>query len=76
MNLYYLQQDERDDWDTYDSMVVCAENEEKAKEIHPDGTWEFNDTWASKPENVKCTYIGVAANSVKEGIVCASFNAG
>ena len=37
MNLYYVWQDENNDYDTYDSFVVCAENEEEAKNTHPDG---------------------------------------
>lgn len=47
MNLYIISQDINNDYDTYDSAVVCAEDEEDAREIHPseyithhrDGTW-------------------------------------
>lgn len=75
MNLYYVWQNENDDRDTYDSFVVCAENEEEARHTHPDGKWSLC-TWASSPDNVKCKLIGVAAESVEKGIVIASFNAG
>lgn len=77
MKLYYLWQDENNDYDTYDSCVVCAESEEEAKKIHPDGDGNFKRcTWASCPENVKCELIGIATDNVEKGVVIASFNAG
>ena len=77
MNLYYLWQDENKDYDTYDSCVVCAENEEEAKSIHPDENWGWRScTWASSVENVKCELIGIATDNVEKGVVIASFNAG
>ena len=36
MNIYKISQTVNDDWDTYDSAVVAAENEEEAKKINPD----------------------------------------
>lgn len=47
MNLYKLSQTINEDYDTYDSAIVCAENEEEARHIHPsefvthykDGKW-------------------------------------
>ena len=35
MNIYLLSQSEVDGYDTYDSCVVAAENEEDARQIHP-----------------------------------------
>ena len=35
MNLYLLTQYTNDNYDTYDSCVVCAENPKEAKKIHP-----------------------------------------
>ena len=35
MKLYLISQDINDDWDTYDSAVVVAENEVDARSIHP-----------------------------------------
>lgn len=77
MNLYFVWQDENNDYDTYDSFVICAENEEEAKNTHPDGgeNWR-RSTWASCPEKVKCELIGKASDNVEKGIVIASFNAG
>ena len=37
MNLYLLTQDVNMGWDTYDSAIVCAESEEEAVKIHPNG---------------------------------------
>ena len=77
MNLYYVWQDENNGYDTYDSFVVCAENEEEAKNTHPDGDGNWRRyTWASSPEKVKCELIGTASDNVERGIVIASFNAG
>ncbi len=55
MNIYKLSQTVNDGYDTYDSCVVCAENEEKAKRIHPSNTWkhsgyyddELKEFWAT-----------------------------
>lgn len=35
MNLYKISQDVNDDYDTWDSAIVCAENENEARKIHP-----------------------------------------
>lgn len=35
MNIYKLSQNINNGYDTYDSCVVCAENEEEARLIHP-----------------------------------------
>ncbi len=80
MNLYLIYQNENNDYDTYDSVVVCAESEEEARDIHPNQysrerkEWSTDD-WCLK-ENVKARYLGVADISLEKGVVCASFNAG
>jgi hypothetical protein len=76
MNLYLLSQTEHDDYDTYDSCVVAAENAEDARKIHPSPGGYTSYTWASDPKNVTVKLIGVAALGVKAGVVLASFNAG
>jgi len=47
MNIYKLSQNINDDYNTYDSCVVCAENEEEARLIHP--SWVVthcdNENW-------------------------------
>ncbi len=81
MNIYLLTQDVTVGYDTYDSAIVCAESEEEAVKIHPNGEiwgtvsqWDY--TWAENPSLVKCRRIGVADKSIEKGVVLASFNAG
>lgn len=84
MNLYLIYQDSRDGYDTYDSAVVCAANEDEARQIHPSGhewSWEYEKrdigaSWAATPDDVKVKLIGLAADGVEPGRVLASFNAG
>ena len=35
MNLYHVSQSKNSDYDTYDSMVVCAPDEDTARRMHP-----------------------------------------
>ena len=49
MKLFLISQNENNGWDTYDSAVVAAEDEEAARRIHPseftDGWDEYNTSW-------------------------------
>lgn len=78
MKLYLLTQFEVSGWDTYDSVVVAAPNEEVAQNIHPAGSsWPCRDnSWCSFPQHVKAEYLGEAADYICEGVICASYNAG
>ena len=84
LNLYLLEQDVNDDYDTFDSCVVAAENEDDARLMHPHGltwtgeTWEGSRFWGvwAPPDNVSVELIGVAAPTQTEGLIIASFNAG
>lgn len=81
MKLYLLSQTERNGYDTFDSCIVCAENENDAKQISPmEGCKTFDEYkyhhWASCAENVKCVQIGIANEWTKAGLILASFNAG
>jgi hypothetical protein len=83
MLLFLISQRENRDYDTYDSAVVCAESEEAARQMHPNGqgavmwgeTWAFSD-WCSSPDKVTVKLIGEASPDLAAGVVCASFNAG
>jgi len=87
MKLYRIWQDVNNNYDTYDSAVVCAENEEEARKIHPDGTYDYPEdedleimdeeygSWVKK-KYVKVEYIGEAREGLKKGVIVASFNAG
>lgn len=91
MKLFHLYQNVSNGYDTYDSCVVVAENEELARQIHPDGvtlqsyagrdnlprSW-YSD-WATDPKDVIVTYIGEyvpGENDTDNPVICASFNAG
>lgn len=81
MNLYLISQDQNDDYDTYDSAVVCAESEDDAMAMHPNGSvceWPVTGftTWAFSQDAIVVKLIGVAGNEIPRGVVCASFNAG
>jgi hypothetical protein len=80
MKLYLISQEVNDDYDTYSDAVVCAENENDAKLIRPDGkeckeNIDNYDSWCAL-RDVKCEYIGEAKQELKRGVVCASFHAG
>jgi hypothetical protein len=79
--LYKIWQTENSSYDTYDSMVVAAYSEEKAKQIHPNrdyGGWDsYRRAWASSSDDVHAQLIGLAFKGIQpDEIVLASFNAG
>lgn len=81
MKLYKIFQTVNNDYDTYDSAIVCAESVDDAKKINPGykkETTEKNDVYDSwcKLSEVQVEYIGQAKSGLERGIICASFNAG
>lgn len=80
MKLYMISQNENSKYDTYDSAVVAAETEDKARNILPsgyeDGFGGLYSTWCSSPDKVKVEYLGEAKEGTKPGVICSSFNAG
>jgi hypothetical protein len=81
MKLYLLTQDEVTGYDIFDSMVVCAKNEDDARVIHPDvyskdpwSTQRYCRSWCGSPAKVIVKLIGTAKPGTKAGIVCSSFN--
>jgi len=79
MNLYLLSQGVNNGYETYDSAVVCAETEEKARFIHPDrhAIWDNHgiESWC-EPKDVCVELIGIAVEGMKVGVVCASYSLG
>jgi len=80
MKIYKIIQSINNDYDTYDSAVVYAENEEEAREIHPNcaimnSQYDYIQTWAL-PSDIKVEYIGEAPHITEKGVTLASFNAG
>jgi hypothetical protein len=83
MKLYHISQNKVRGYDTYSDAVVCAESEEDAKTIHPNGwsdlpPWNegFRGCWCDLAEEVKAKYLGEACEGIERGIICASFHAG
>ena len=81
MNLYRISQESNNDYDTYDSAIVCAKDETTAKAIHPgaDKEWPSGSKywdWCATPDQVAAKLIGAAAPGLPVGVVLASFNAG
>uniref|UniRef100_A0A6M3K9T3 Uncharacterized protein n=1 Tax=viral metagenome TaxID=1070528 RepID=A0A6M3K9T3_9ZZZZ len=84
MKLYRISQEVNNDYDTYDSAVVCAESESEARIIVPGGEdiefggekeYWMNNVW-TVPESVSVEYLGEARPDLPKGVVLASFNAG
>lgn len=83
-NLYLITQKENTGYDTYDGAVVCAPDEETARNMNPSTgkpmtvvDWECAfPAWETNPKRVKVKWLGVAASSSKQGVVLASFIAG
>ena len=84
MKLYLISQTENNDYDTYDSAVVYAPDEDTARNLDPlDGLWmteddwsHFASAWCSSSDAVSVKYLGEAPIGVETGVVCSSFNAG
>jgi hypothetical protein len=79
MNLYLIQQSVIRGYDTYSEAVICAENEEIARNTHPEGhvlgSQQDWFTWPSNAADVQVHLLGVAAPDVSAGVICASFHA-
>lgn len=76
MNIYLISQTVKWGYDTFDSAVVAAPDEETAKNMLP-ADWvalaSILCVWC-KPEDVQVKYIGVT--DLPQSVICASFNAG
>ena len=79
LNLYLLSQTTNVRYDTFDSCVVAAKNEEDARMINPGGKWDpgalFKD-WCTSPSDVTVKLIGKAEPDIESGVIISSFNAG
>ena len=76
MNLYLISQTANNDWDTYDSAVVAAPDENTAKHMLPGNISSdaaVASVWTS-PENVKVKYLGTT--ELPQSVICESFRAG
>lgn len=87
MNIYLISQTVNVDYDTYDSAVVIAPDEDTARNMDPGGRdtgrlfkWEHNNAlysnWAFKPEEVQVRLLASTGDDAVPCVLCASFNAG
>ena len=74
LNIYYVYQDENTGLGTYHAMVITADSEEEASQIHPDGDWDRVDTWCYSEKEVKVNLIGQATPDTTSGIILSSFS--
>jgi hypothetical protein len=75
MKLYRISQTTNQDYDTFDSAVVSARNEDEARNMHPSGPGAGLWTWTD-PAHVTVELIGTATRGTKAGVIVASYNAG
>lgn len=82
LKIYKISQNINSGFDTYDSAIVCAENEEEARNINPDGYGkgldEYSYDWVSNEnkDKIDVKFIGIAGGDIEKGLILASFNAG
>lgn len=80
MRLWHISQTHNQYFDTYDSAVVAAPTARIARRIHPDSSTtldgDSHGTWVTDPDLVTCRYLGRAKRGTRQGVICASFNAG
>ena len=76
MKLYLITQEINNDYDTYDSFVVVAEDEESAKTVHPLDTDKSFGSWVKDVKDIQVEYLGEAKEGIKKGEILGSFNAG
>jgi hypothetical protein len=80
MKIYKIYQTVNNDWDTFDSAIVAAKNEDEAKSLHPNGVDTVGDTdnngyWCNLSD-VKVELIGTTKLYKTARVILASFNAG
>lgn len=73
MKLYIVTRTDRVGCDEFDSLVIAAEDEDRAKDFKAD--WMSFNYWASR-EDLEAKYIGEAKEGTEYGLVFSSFNAG
>ncbi len=82
MKLFKISQTVNQEYDSFDSAVVIARDEDDARTIHPstleNPVLEKDDMWRSwcGIGEVRVEYLGEAKPGSERSIVCASFHAG
>ena len=73
MNLYLIERDDNASYDEYVSAIVCAESEEEAVKIHPNGdifdtVCRWGSEWVKDPSHVECKKCGLQTKTFKQSI--------
>jgi len=81
MRLYLISQSTNWGYETFDSAVVAAKSAKIAKHMDPSTGLpkvfsEPSDAWCNSPDDVIVKFLGKAVKGTKQGVICASFNAG
>lgn len=91
MNIYLVSQNDNNGWDTFDSFVCYASNEEEARRMLPDTGvllkpneyWDKDgkhdnkySTWALNLNSVNVKLLGSNVDITESKVILASFNAG
>ena len=74
MKLWLISQRVNNAYDTYDSAVVAAKDEDEARHICP-SEMISKRAWC-EPEDVRVEYLGSTKRKFPNPVICASFNAG
>ena len=76
--IFLLTQTENKNYNTFDSCVVVALNEEDAKTLYfNEKEFEGFSTWAKEIcfyNKIECIEIGIAYDQQKRGVICSSFS--
>ena len=84
MKLYLISQTQNLAWDSFDSAVVAAEDEDTARHMNPENGNQMQDkdwndvfpSWCSSPDDVTVEYLGEADSGIESGVICSSYKAG
>tara|TARA_R110000796_G_scaffold72584_1_gene163911 strand:+ start:334 stop:573 length:240 start_codon:yes stop_codon:yes gene_type:complete len=79
MKIYLVSQNSYE-YDTFDSMVVAAKDEDEARDMHPYGfskdDWGLTECWVRYEDRDKLIVSVLGNTRLKKGVILASFNAG
>jgi hypothetical protein len=82
MKIYRISQNQNNGYDTYDSSVVIAPDEETARNMNPSTGAQLDwskmqySGWCYKPDQVYVELIGTAVKGMRCDVIVASFNSG
>jgi hypothetical protein len=83
--IYHVSQSQNNGYDTYSDFVICAPDEETARNADPSTGWPMTtqnswsdryNGWCNGPEHVEVKLVGNAVEGMNPGIICSSFHAG